>query len=245
MTIHQNSREAYASLDLAQRDKEVVLAFWSAGGSATDRTIASLLGADDLNYCRPTITRLTERGILRETGSVICVVTNKKVRVSTLNPVETIANLPPEEPVTETPTPYVATQAPANPIPIAFRDDDLRVIVMDDAGPGGAHHEYRIAILGPPVAVTGPDGVELQRRPALQTIDIKFQKGGKQDHGPNGLTNELLLALVRHRLECFQAGPFPCKENDAALRHVAAAADWLNRRTAKRRRRGVEGKEKA
>lgn len=54
---------------------------------------------------------------------------------------------------------------------------------------------------------------------------------------------DALLEIVRHRLACFQAGDFACKENESALRHVEDAIRWLNRRTAKRVRRGVEGKE--
>lgn len=244
MTIHQNSRDAYATLDLAQRDKEVVLAFWGAGGSATDRQIASMLGKDDLNYCRPTITRLTERGILRETGSIICPVTNKTVRVSTLNPVEIIAKLPPEEPMTEEHVPYVAAETRIATLvpPPQQTDPDTRIQVKDEPGPGGAFHHYLVSWLGGPVETQQPDGSAIISRKPNGSLAILFQKGGKQDAGANGITNENLLEIVRHRLACFQAGPCPCKENESALNHVIAALEMLRRRTAKRQRRGVEGK---
>lgn len=42
---------------------------------------------------------------------------------------------------------------------------------------------------------------------------IQFQAGSPSVAGLNGLTNEALLAVLIDRLECFQKGPFPCKEN--------------------------------
>jgi hypothetical protein len=49
------------------------------------------------------------------------------------------------------------------------------------------------------------------------------------------------LAIVRDRLEAFQAGPFNCRENSDALAGVVHAMDRLNDRTRDRIRRGVEG----
>lgn len=244
MTIHQNSREAYAALNLPQRDKEVVMAYWYAGGSATDRTIASILHQDDLNYCRPTITRLTERGILRETGSVVCPVTNKTVRVSVLQPVDSIT-IHPENPMTEEVVPYVSAEAKVACLvpPPQPTDPDTRIQVKDLPGPGGAFHHYLVSWLGAPIEMPQPDGSAIISRKPNGSVAILFQKGGKQEAGANGITNENLLEIVRHRLASFQAGPFPCKENESALHHVIAALEMLRRRTAKRVRRGVEGKE--
>lgn len=100
----------------------------------------------------------------------------------------------------------------------------LTITVDDEPGPGGAHHEY--TILG-----------------HCFSTPIFFQKGGVND--PNnepGGSNEAFLAIVRDRLECFQAGSFACEENELALKHLVAAMDALAARTKARMARGVEGK---
>ncbi len=122
-------------------------------------------------------------------------------------------------------------------------DPDTRIQVKDEPGSGGAFHHYLVSWLGAPIEVPQPDGSALISRKPNGSVAILFQKGGKQDVGANGITNENLLEIVRHRLACFQAGPYPSKENESALNHVIAALEMLRRRTAKRQRRGVEGKE--
>ena len=72
--------------------------------------------------------------------------------------------------------------------------------------------------------------------------DIHFQSGSISEEGVNGVTNEALLAIVKDRLRCFQAGPFPCKESKAAIDLVRAAISALEERTEDRKSRGVEGK---
>lgn len=130
------------------------------------------------------------------------------------------------------------------PVPFLHNTDpDIILDTLDQPGPGGAHHVYVASVMGQPERKTEADGVPyISRKPILHT-EIRFQKGGKATEGANGLTNEALLEIVRHRLACFQAGDFPCKENESALNHVIAAMEQLRRRTAKRVRRGVEGKE--
>jgi hypothetical protein len=46
---------------------------------------------------------------------------------------------------------------------------------------------------------------------------IAFQRGPEKTVGVNGVTNEVLLAIVIDRLERFQSGPAPCEENAEAL----------------------------
>ena len=106
-------------------------------------------------------------------------------------------------------------------------NDRLLVEVMDEPGAGGAHHEYRITT--PP-----PSGD--------QTV-IKFQNGpiGENGVGVNGLTHEVLLAILADRLRSFQKGPYSCKANACALTHIEEAQHWLQQRTIERMRRGVEG----
>lgn len=122
-------------------------------------------------------------------------------------------------------------------------DPDIILDVNDPPGAGGAHHVYIASVMGQPERKTDGEGAPyISRKPTSSTV-ISFQHGGKAEVGANGLTNEILLEIVRHRLACFQAGDFACKENESALNHVIAAVEQLRRRTAKRVRRGVEGKE--
>ena len=73
-------------------------------------------------------------------------------------------------------------------------------------------------------------------------VDLKFQDGPLPTFGANGLTNEVLLAIVADRLEGFQAGSYPNEHNAHALRYVKEALSTLHLRTRERRKRGVEGK---
>jgi hypothetical protein len=72
--------------------------------------------------------------------------------------------------------------------------------------------------------------------------NILFQKGPIQEVGANGCSNEDLLAIVADRLECFQRGKFACSHNARALSSIRGALLHLNKRTADRKKRGVEGK---
>lgn len=107
----------------------------------------------------------------------------------------------------------------------------VNVNVMDEPGPGGAPHHYRVE----PIAQDHPQG-------AINTADIRFQKGGIADSGVNGVSNEALLAVVIDRLQCFQKGPFACRENALALTKLEEGMHWLHHRTRERLARGVEGR---
>ena len=109
--------------------------------------------------------------------------------------------------------------------------DLLDIIIVDEPGPGGAHHEYMCY---------WPDSDA-----RLRSHTIKFQKGGIKEVGTNGLTHEALLAIVLHRLECFQKGKYPSEENAKAAEHVREALHCLKMRTIARIARGVEGVQKA
>lgn len=116
-------------------------------------------------------------------------------------------------------------------------NDRLTITVTDQPGSGGANHRY---------CVTGFDG---SKNPSRHTImddssrcAVLFQNGAINEHGVNGITQEVLLAIVADRLECFQAGPFASDYNAKALEHVKAAQDSLLQRTRDRMARGVEGR---
>ncbi len=108
----------------------------------------------------------------------------------------------------------------------------IRVFAEEKLGAGGAPNYYE---------VLSPQDASCKR---VFPLAIMFQEGGI--HGPddvNGLTDEALLAIVIDRLECFQAGPYPCPQNDLAIRWIKDALKALKNRTEERIRRGVEGKE--
>lgn len=108
-------------------------------------------------------------------------------------------------------------------------DDRLRIEVLDGPGPGGACHQYKVS----------EDTEAEQRMPSYM---IKFQKGPIQENGLNGMTQEVLLAIVADRLEGFQSGDFACDLNQTALEHVREAMAALQQRTRDRIARDVEGK---
>lgn len=108
----------------------------------------------------------------------------------------------------------------ANPV-----NDRIDISVMDEPGAGGANHYYVVDV----------DGSE-------NGLDVHFQNGAIAENGVNGVTQEVLLAIVIDRLRSFQAGAFACAENANALEHSEAALGALKARTLARMARGVEGR---
>lgn len=107
-------------------------------------------------------------------------------------------------------------------------NEELTIEYLDAKGQGGAHHRYRIS---------------WQVLPSYRhSITFDFQNGPIQEYGVNGITQEALLAIVIHRLECFQEGPFANMHNAAALDYCTMALDALKDRTRDRLARGVEGR---
>lgn len=105
-----------------------------------------------------------------------------------------------------------------------------RVFAADEKGQGGANHEYHILIDGNQVGV------------ALDVIDIKFQNGPRYERDSvHGVIDSDLLEIVRHRLQCFQAGSFKSEYNEKALEHLEIALMYLNRRVEDRIERNVLG----
>lgn len=74
--------------------------------------------------------------------------------------------------------------------------------------------------------------------------ELPFQHGPIGESGVNGITNEVLLAIVADRLRCFQTSKYACRENALALTKIEEAASWLESRTKNRTRRNVEGTNK-
>lgn len=118
-------------------------------------------------------------------------------------------------------------------------NDTLTISVMDEPGAGGAQHHYRIEGFNTESNESDPF-VARHGQPA-QHATVLFQNGPINEVGVNGVTHEVLLAIVADRLRSFQAGQYACRANDKALQHIEEAQHWLQQRTLERMRRGVEG----
>ena len=99
------------------------------------------------------------------------------------------------------------------------------VTIEDEPGFGNANHKYYIRNIESGNLIG----------------ELYFQSGPINEVGINGVTNEDLLEIVTHRLECFQSSQFSCRENALARTKIQEAIHWLAHRTAERQARGVEG----
>jgi hypothetical protein len=96
-----------------------------------------------------------------------------------------------------------------------------------DPNNGNASHSYRMVVT--------------QKNGLTHVTDINFQHGPIAEVGTNGITHEVLLAILTDRLRGFQSGPYACQENADALVAIEMAQERLHSRTRKRVARGVEG----
>ena len=103
-------------------------------------------------------------------------------------------------------------------------NNEITLTAMGEPGAGGAHHRYHMRI-----------------GDALFAAEIVFQNGPIAETGVNGITEEVLLAILADRLRCFQEGPYKCDENAGALAAIVGAQVFLHKRTRGRMVRGVEG----
>lgn len=108
----------------------------------------------------------------------------------------------------------------------------LTIEAVGDVGPGNAHARYTISYASDESGDAEP-------------ILVKFQDGPPAVVGVNGITNEVLLAILIDRTAGFQNGPYACTENQEGLTALMAAQDAFTRRTNERRTRGVEGQLRA
>lgn len=123
-------------------------------------------------------------------------------------------------------------------------NDTLTITVVDEPGSGGASHRYEVSGFMADTNSSGkyPDDFGIPGDyGATRPLVILFQNGPISESGINGVTQEVLLAIVADRLRSFQKGPFACKANACALTHIEEAQHWLQQRTIERMRRGVEG----
>ena len=122
-------------------------------------------------------------------------------------------------------------------------NDVLSVTAEDAPGSGGANHLYMVRGFS---TETNPSCPFTARHGApAEHATILFQNGPINEVGVNGVTQEVLLAIVIDRLRSFQSGPFSSRENALALTKCEEALHWLQQRTIDRTRRGVEGRSAA
>lgn len=117
---------------------------------------------------------------------------------------------------------------------IQKREKLNEVYAVDERGNGGANHEYIISYELFPVG---------EPKETHEIVNIQFQQGArKEENSVHGVLDSDLLEIVRHRLQCFQAGPFNSRENAIALTHIEEALMWMNRRVEDRIERNVLGR---
>ena len=106
------------------------------------------------------------------------------------------------------------------------------VYAIDEKGNGGANHLYCIEA----------DNIQkVNRKPAFRQ-EIQFQNGARNVDGSiQGVLDVDLLEIVKHRLECFQEGPYSSEYNERALHHITEALKWMNKRIEDRIARNVLG----
>jgi hypothetical protein len=73
-------------------------------------------------------------------------------------------------------------------------------------------------------------------------LSVQFQKGPRNEPGSReGCLEAALLAIVAHRMRCFNEGEYKCRENALVLTKIEEAIHWLKHRADDRKRRGVLG----
>lgn len=82
--IHKNSTKSYKENESSGKGethrKNIVALLTETDEPMTDRQIQSVLGVAEKSNIQPEITRLRQKGILKECGKVKCPVTGKTVR---------------------------------------------------------------------------------------------------------------------------------------------------------------------
>jgi hypothetical protein len=119
---------------------------------------------------------------------------------------------------------------------MSIRDHEINAanasisITADEPSQGNSSHVY---------TVTAQDGTVLGV--------LRFQNGPITTDaaggifGVNGLTHEVLLAVILDRLRGFQTSKYSTRENSIVITKLEEALQWLHWRTRGRIARGVEG----
>ena len=75
----------------------------------------------------------------------------------------------------------------------------------------------------------------------IQFIQKELKEDGSFELITDGTTNEEILRMLIDRMKSLQE-KFPCRENAIVITKLEESLMWLNKRTADRTVRGVEGK---
>lgn len=115
---------------------------------------------------------------------------------------------------------------------IQKREKLNEVFAVDGKGNGGANHVYETAW-------------DAENNGYVSTQRIQFQNGARKEKDSiHGVLDTDLLEIVRHRLKCFQEGPYATEYNAKALEHIEIALMYMNRRVEDRIERNVLGTNK-
>lgn len=121
-------------------------------------------------------------------------------------------------------------------------NEKLVIGVLDAPGSGGASHLYDIRGFDTGSNPSCPFVARYGK--SADHATVLFQNGPIKEVGVNGVTHEALLAILLDRMRAFQAGPYACDENAAAVRYLEAAQAVLKGRTLRRLAAGTEGTHK-
>ncbi len=107
------------------------------------------------------------------------------------------------------------------------KEDNLnKVFFLDEKGPGGGYHKYLV----------------LNGRTGTVLADLTFQNGPRLAYDSvQGILDNDLLEIVRHRLAAFCEGDMKDDNTYKAMLCVEGALGFLARRTEERKKRGVLG----
>lgn len=106
--------------------------------------------------------------------------------------------------------------------------ENIVVKTADFRAVDNAHHKYT-------VECKDADGA------TVECCEINFQNGGLKDVGPNGITEQALMAIILDRYRSFNAGPYSCRENAMVITKLEEVLMWSEKRANDRAKRGVEG----
>lgn len=118
-----------------------------------------------------------------------------------------------------------------------FNRENVVVFTTDERAPDNANHHYRIEVYKAG-ANENPKSIQAE---LIAYCDIHFQDGGLKEVGPNGITDQALLAIVLDRWRGFNDGLYRCRENSVAITKLEEALLWNAKRANDRAMRGVEG----
>lgn len=84
--------------------------------------------------------------------------------------------------------------------------------------------------------------IALNSEDELKVIqEIDFQEGPIKEVGVNGITEEVLLNIIRERFMYFQKSEYACEENEKCITYLSLVLQILEDRKQKRLKRNVEG----